>query len=516
MKEIALNASKRLYGCSRAEIMRIREDLTLPNPKYLLAEKYSPYSQVSIPDKLFFFEDCHEYVEVPIGYNAEFGTLNRFKDVTLTDTRVDTVLSKLPPFSLKLRPIQNQAKTNFISLHKDNPLCQQGVICLKTGEGKTITSLAIAHELKAKTLVIVHKDDLVVGWKSDIKKCFGNIDIGLIKAGKRKIGDFITIATPQTLNRLPEDFKEELFNTFSLVIHDELHHCASTHFSISSRFNSRYKLGLTATPERNDGLTEVIHFYFGATCYESDSTKQSDVILPVEVRVRNIHGVRFNPNYDITYNKSGKPIKAEYKSPAEIETNKDMRHDYLPSHLRPKLHYSHFDKEICLDPHLGNQVLLDVMHHYKLGHSMVLFISQKEVCEIYYENLYELFGDEVQLFYGDSKESNEELLRRAEEKEVLITITTLAKGTEGTNVKSWEVEFLISSINNGVGVEQAIGRIRREKEGKINPVIVYDYRYPNVPLMYRHGTTRNTRYKKLGFKIKFLNTHKPRKRNVKK
>ena len=32
--------------------------------------------------------------------------------------------------------------------------------------------------------------------------------------------------------------------------------------------------------------------------------------------------------------------------------------------------------------------------------------------------------------------------------EVLVTLGTLAKATEGTNVKAWEVLFLVSSINN--------------------------------------------------------------------
>ncbi len=513
MKEIVLGASKKFYGLSKTELSQIRERLTIPNPAFAKAQKYSPYSRIAVPECLYFYTDHSDYIETPIGFEADFDRLDRFKSCTLTDTRINTVLPKLDPFTLELRPTQIQARDAFLSLHSEkseNPLCQQGVICLSTGLGKTVTALSIAHSLRAKTLIIVHKDDLVVGWTKDIQKCFGDIDIGLIKAGKKKIGEFVTIATPQTLNRLPDAFKQELYNTFSLVIHDEVHRCASTHFSISSNFNSRYKLGLSATPERNDGLTKVINFYFGEMCYYDKSTLSNTTILPVEVKIRNLNNVKFNPICSVKYF-DGTPVSAKLKGVTENVVEGDLRYNRLPTNVtKPTIHYSHIDKEVVLNEHFGEQVLMDVMNEYRAGRSIVMFISQKEVCEIYYDNLVELVGeDQVQLFYGDSKESNEELMRRAEEREALITITTLAKGTEGTNVKAWEVAFLISSMNNGVGVEQAIGRIRRAKEGKISPCIVYDYRFPNVYQMARHGATRDKRYRDLGFSLKYLNSPEP-------
>ena len=107
----------------------------------------------------------------------------------------------------------------------------------------------------------------------------------------------------------------------------------------------------------------------------------------------------------------------------------------------------------------------------------------------------------MQLYYGDAKESKDEMKRKAETKEVLITIATYSIATEGTNVKQWEVAVLVASINNEKNVEQAVGRIRRTKEGKISPVVVYDYSLPNVYTISRHIYTRMRRYHKLMFKI---------------
>src|SRR3712207_2875118 len=79
-------------------------------------------------------------------------------------------------------------------------------------------------------------------------------------------------------------------------------------------------------------------------------------------------------------------------------------------------------------------------------------------------------------------------------KEVLITLATFAKATEGTNVKSWERGFLVTSINNEKNTIQAVGRCRRSKEGK-EDVIIYDYIHPYAKGLKSHINTRLKAYK---------------------
>lgn len=511
MPKIILSHCKTFIGLSDDQKIAMRKDLTLPNPKYASAVKYSPYANIAVPEFLTYYHDTPKGFKTPIGFLANKDDLRDFSTPTLVDTRQSTLSLQLDPFTLELRPSQVRAKESFLNKHNDKTLephlrslVQQGVICLKTGKGKSILALNIAHTLKAKALIIVHKDDLVVGWKKDIKKCFGGkVKSGLIKAKSRTVGDFLTIATPQTLNNLPKDELEVLYNTFDLIIHDEVHRAPSQHFSISSKFNARYKVGLSATPERNDGLTQVINFYFGDICYIEESDEADKDILPVLVKIKSFKTIKFDPPCLILKDSKGSPNKSILtKYPYE---RGDARLSQVPPSLQPQIHYANIERDLLFNEFYGNQVIDDIMHNYTLGRSMVVFISQKEGCELYYHNLCDLVGeDKVQLFYGDSKESNEELLRRAEEKEVLITITTLAKGTEGTNVKSWEVAFLVSSMNNGMGVEQAIGRIRRVKDGKINPCIVYDYRFPSIYAFSRHGATRDKRYLKMNLKTEYI------------
>ena len=498
MIEIMIDHEQHIKGLSEDEIAQVKEDLTFDNPKYAQAMKYSGYATTTIPESLYYYSFARGILNVPLGYDFKTEKVVRY-----TDTRVVGKKLKFAPFLLKLRPTQIEARDAF--LDKNINYLRNGVIQLETGKGKTVTSLAIVSMLQLKTLIIVHKDDLFVSWSQDIKKCFGDgLNIGIIKAGKREVGDYLTIATLQTLNRLSEEELKKLYSTFGIIIHDEVHCCPSTQFSISSKFNARYKIGLSATPERNDGLTQVISLYFGGTCYASvyDEETEED-ILPVDVIIRNVKEVFFDPVFRISYrrgthiiSKLTRLVGDKYDEISYRLKDNEIRLSDIRG-KRPKITYQDVEDHVVLNETYGTQVLTDVMAEYNAGRSIVMFISKKEHCEIYYANLHALIGDKVQLYYGDSKESNEELMRRAEEREALITITTIKKGTEGTNVKAWEVAFLVSSMNNGKGVEQAVGRVRRTKEGKIRPCKVYDYRVPNVMMMAHHGTTRDARYKKM-------------------
>ena len=143
-----------------------------------------------------------------------------------------------------------------------------------------------------------------------------------------------------------------------------------------------------------------------------------------------------------------------------------------------------------------------IIEHYRLGHSCIALFTQKEHINVYYRHLCRFIPkDQILLYYGDSKEKSEDMMKKAEDKQALVTLATYAKATEGTNVKSWEVEFLVSSLNNEKSVEQATGRIRRRKEGKLSPVKVYDVRYYRCYSLCNHYSTRRSVYQRLKYKV---------------
>lgn len=275
------------------------------------------------------------------------------------------------------------------------------------------------------------------------------------------------------------------------------HHTPSTTFSVIDKFKARYRLGLTATPERSDGLTPVLKFYFGGFCYKYKSTENDEDILPVEVmRV---------PIYE-EYEPKVSGNKAVYNIYDFDVVNAGLKNiSDIPFERRPKVSYMEIDNAVVL--HNLKEYAKYVVFEYEMGRSCLVFFNKKEQCRIFRDYLIKecwVDPDSIGLYYGDNKD-NDSVKREAEAKRKYITIATYSKATEGTNVVQWEVAFLIGSLNNGKNVEQAIGRIRRrskDKEKKLWVAKVYDFDYLNTYVLRNHYATRRERYLKLHFTVK--------------
>lgn len=500
--KIVKSNRQHIYGLTTEQRDKIKEALTFNNPAYANAKRYSKSKYIAIPPYLTYYSEFsvseggvrRKVLSVPIGVNVEEILETHIPFGAYSDRRCRMPVD-YPKFLLELRKDQEKAESHYFWDVKKQ-IYPKNIIQLPTGKGKSILALHIACTLKQKTLILVHKDDLVVGWTKDIKLCFGdNIDVGLIKAKKRKIGGQFTIATVQTLSRMNEEELNNLTNEFGLVVQDECHHIGLNIFNIIDKFNSYYKLGLSATPTRNDGLNFVFDLFFGGICYKHIVTEDDEDICGCEVRVIDSN-FKYKPfvngnqvfNY---YDFDPKDIPDDVKFVEEIEY-KD----------RPRIPFLTVDDEAVKSSKTKIMVCKKIIEHYKQGHSVIALFTQKEHINLYYRHLCRYVPkDQIMLYYGDSKEKSEDMMKKAENKEVLITLATYAKATEGTNVKSWEVEFLVSSVNNQKNVEQATGRVRRRKEGKLSPVIVYDIRYSDCYSLASHYNTRRTVYRHLKYTV---------------
>ena len=490
--KVDIGKNKVIYDYTEEELLKIKEDLTLENPQHKQALRFSKWGKTKIPKYLYYYTQLTKAIIVPRGYNIPF------EHSIEEDTRLECTVG-YPSFKLTLRDTQRDAVKHYI---EDT---DKGLIVLPTGKGKSILGMYLAHLLKQRTLVIVHKDDLVDGWTQDSKICFGDdFKVGIFKAKRREVGDQITIATIQTLNRISPEQLEEFQKNFGMVIIDECHHISSSSFDLLHKFSACYKIGLSATPERSDGLTQVMYYHLGDCAFKYEADHTDTDILPVHVKARTM---------DIKvpiYLKHIGGVKYELATKQDINNPKSKLKlvQDVPFEYRPRIPYFHIDNEVLTNEIFAKQILRDIISEYNNSRSIVCFFSQKKHIEWYRDNLVRqgVPEDQILLYYGDSKESKEDMKKKAESRQALITLATYSIATEGTNVKAWEVAFLVSSINNEKNVEQAVGRIRRSKEGKINPVLVYDYILPNVySIGTKHYYTRQKRYKKLGFKITKIN-----------
>ena len=92
----------------------------------------------------------------------------------------------------------------------------------------------------------------------------------------------LTVATYETAYRRAE----ELGNRFTLVIFDEVHHLPAPVFSeMAELFASPYRLGLTATYEREDGLHDELTALIGGKVYERNASEMAgDHLSPFSLK----------------------------------------------------------------------------------------------------------------------------------------------------------------------------------------------------------------------------------------
>ena len=142
-----------------------------------------------------------------------------------------------------------------------------GILSLPTGYGKTTCSLFIACKMSVKTLIVVHKEFLLNQWVERVRQFIPGAHIGYIRQNKIDIvGKDVVIAMLQSVAM--KDYPNDTFSTFGLTIIDETHHVCSRIFSRALfKIGSKYMLGLSATPERKDGLTRVLHWFLGPIAY---------------------------------------------------------------------------------------------------------------------------------------------------------------------------------------------------------------------------------------------------------
>jgi superfamily II DNA or RNA helicase len=139
---------------------------------------------------------------------------------------------------------------------------KRGIVVMPTGSGKTVLAIKIIEKVNSPTFIVVPTLDLVQQWRERLQAF--DIEIGEY-TGLRKNLEPITVSTYDSayINA------ENLGNKFKLLIFDEVHHLpAEGYRQIAEMFASPYRLGLTATYEREDGLHQELPRLMGGKVYE--------------------------------------------------------------------------------------------------------------------------------------------------------------------------------------------------------------------------------------------------------
>ncbi len=333
------------------------------------------------------------------------------KYTELKDNRVQKQLEDFPEFTGILRDSQQVVYDQV----KDS--CS---INAPPAWGKTFMACAIAAKFKQKTLIILHNTFLRDQWSKEIEKVFG-FKPGVIGSGRFKIDTPIVVGNIQTLHkRLPEIQAE-----FGLVILDEMHHVSSRTISgIIDAMQARYKIGLSATLIRKDGEHVVFPDYFGPDVYvASQENSMTPRVLVIET---------------------------------------DMGFDYNCPTFADKV------TELTSNPKYISLLSLLLNKLPKLGKSTLLALPRVELIR----QLGEIHGNFGTIHSGTNGLDRENINLDIASGELDGLIATQSIVSEGYSNNILSAVILGTPINNDPLLEQIIGRVTREHDGKAEAWVV--------------------------------------------
>jgi superfamily II DNA or RNA helicase len=397
-------------------------------------------------------------------YLPKYFGLQRFGPPTKDELESDAGMSTSLAFNGNLRDEQKIPAQNFIDA-VGNPTVRGGILSLFCGGGKTVLALYLTAYFKKKTLIVVHKDFLLNQWKEEIQAFLPTARIGTIKQSKVQTEHKdIVIASLQSLAM--RDYPSELFQEFGMVIIDECHHMGAEVFSRAlPKITCRIMLGLSATLDRNDGMSKVFYWYLGKPVFQQKKRADTGTLVVM-------HSY-YNPHPDYgreqSFHKDGRKV---LKIPNMISSIGafEPRNQEILSILSNILQKEPGRQVIILSERISQlRTIEQLIKTNKLG-TMGYYIGGMSADEL------------------------------AKSTECKIILASYQMSSEGMNIPTLNTLILASPISS---VEQSIGRIQRQKptERQFKPLVVDVW--DRFSRFQTQGLTRIKHYKSQGYDIEY-------------
>lgn len=467
---------------SPAAQMEIRRLATFANPEFFRAQ--SMHQSVFGKPRLIDLSELRDgRVAIPRGCKAQLEQLIQEAHVTAhySDERSTGNPIEMA-FKGTLHPEQQIAADQMLEY-------EDGIMSAPTGFGKTVIGAYLIAAVGLPALVIVPKTALIAQWKSQLERFLDITDtrepvrtpkgriskkqpplIGQIGGGKTAVSGLIDVASFQSLSgkdsQTGEPIVKNLVRNYGLIICDECHHAAAPQLELVLKSApAKYIYGLSATPERSDGLTRALSMLCGPLRYVIDPKTQA-----IQQGIQRIVRPRF----------TGIRLPA-YEPGASFNQILDL---------------------LCAHTARNELIVDDALEAASSGrHPLVLSKRKKhaeELCRLFRDR-----GHEPILLTGeiDAKERKAILSKLPGfEHEHRIIVATESLLSEGFDLAYLDNLFIATPIAWDGSVTQQAGRLHRNYDGK-QRVEIFDYVDLSIPMLARMYQKRLKTYAKLGYEV---------------
>ncbi|MGQ9720787.1 MAG: DEAD/DEAH box helicase family protein [Candidatus Jordarchaeum sp.] len=384
-------------------------------------------------------------------YYADIVDFLKCSKMEISDNVLDLI--PCPVFSIKteLRDYQEDALNAWLDAGR------RGVIVLPTGAGKTILALKAISLISEPTLIVVPTLDLMDQWQTQLSKEF-KIKIGLYGGGVHEL-EPITVATYDTAYLRVE----KLGNKFAFVIFDEVHHLpAPGYIHIAEMLAAPYRMGLTATYEREDGLHSELDRLVGGKIFELTVGELAGNHLANFIIEKIV--VDLSPKEKEEYEKQYR-IYLDYlaQSNISLKSPRDFKKLVFRSGKDPRARKAllarHRARVIALNASSKLKTLREILEKHA-GDRMLIFTEYNDLVYMISKNF--LIPSITHKTPKNERVENLEKFRKGKYK-ILVTSKVL---DEGIDVPEASVGVILSGTGSRREFIQRLGRILRRKENK--------------------------------------------------
>ena len=182
--------------------------------------------------------------------------------------------------ALELREYQQDWVDRFVD-------ASSGVLVGPPGSGKTVAAMGALEAVGGETLVLVPSRELAAQWREELlaNTNLTRDQVGEYHGGEKNVRP-VTIATYQTAGM---DRHRHVFDDreWGLIVYDEVHHIPAEVARRSASLQSKHRLGLTATPVREDDKEADIYTLVGRPIgTDWDALFDAGFVAEPEVEIR--------------------------------------------------------------------------------------------------------------------------------------------------------------------------------------------------------------------------------------